>query len=234
MTLQLPLDLSLSQGRYFKNYFAGKNDPLVQQLTQAIAQGSEQFVYLCGNPGVGKTHLLLAACHYMGQLARPVSFICLQQHKEYGPAILEDMQAVDLLCIDNVHAVAGDDRWERALFNLYNVLRDSGVPLIVSAKFVPNASAFNLQDLVSRFNWGLTIKLQELADEDKIKAMQLRADDKGIELSVEVAQYMFKRCPRDMHALFELLDRLDYQSLASQRKLTVPFVKSVIEDKGAR
>ena len=232
MTLQLPLDLSLSQGRYFKNYFAGRNDALVQQFTEAIEQGNEQFMYLCGNPGVGKTHLLLAACHYVGQLARPVSYICLQQHKEYGPELLEDMQAVDLLCIDNVHAVAGDERWERALFNLYNVLRDSGVPLIVGAKFVPNASSFKLQDLVSRFNWGLTIKLQELADEDKIKALQLRANDKGIELAVDVAQYMLRRCPRDMHALFELLDRLDYQSLASQRKLTVPFVKSVIEVKG--
>ena len=229
MTLQLPLDLSLPQGRFFKNYFPGKNDTVVQQLIEAIGQGSEQFVYLCGNPGVGKTHLLLAACHFMGQQELPASYICMRQHKEYEPALLEDMDAVDLLCIDNVDAVAGDERWERALFNLYNTLRDSGVPLIVSAKFVPNASSFTLQDLVSRFNWGLTIKLQELADEDKIKAMQLRANDKGIELSVDVAQYMFKRCPRDMHALFELLDRLDYQSLASQRKLTVPFVKSVIE-----
>jgi len=142
MTSQLPLDLSLQQGQYFKNYFAAKNDTVVQQLTDAIEQGSEQFVYLCGNPGVGKTHLLLAACHHTGQQSRPVSFICLRQHKEYGPTLLEDMQTVDLLCIDNVDAIAGDAIWEKALFNVYNVLRDSGVPLIVSARFVPNASAF--------------------------------------------------------------------------------------------
>ncbi len=231
MTLQLPLDLSLPQGRCFNNYIVGKNSAVVQQLTEAITQGNEQFVYLCGNPGVGKTHLLLAACHYAGKLSRPVSFICLQQYKAYEPTLLEDMHSVDLLCIDNVDAIAGIDRWEKALFNLYNVMRESGVPLIVSARFVPNASVFTLQDLVSRFNWGLTIKLHELADEDKISAMQLRANDMGIELPVDVGQYMLKRCPREMHALFELLSQLDYQSLASQRKLTIPFVKTVLEDK---
>jgi len=68
-----------------------------------------------------------------------------------------------------------------------------------------------------------------LADDDKIKALQLRANDMGIELPADVAQYLLKRCPREMHALFKLLDRLDYHSLALQRKLTIPFVKTVIE-----
>jgi len=231
MTSQLPLDLSLQQGQYFNNYIPGKNVSVVQQLTDAIEQDSGQFVYLCGNPGVGKTHLLLAACHHIGQLSHPVSFICLRQHKEYGPTLLEDLQTVDLLCIDNVDAIAGNASWEQALFNLYNVLRESAVPLIVSARYVPNVSEFTLPDLVSRFNWGLTIKLHELADEEKIKALQLRATEMGIELPEDVGQYMLKRSPREMHVLFELLDKLDYQSLASQRKLTIPFVKTVIEDK---
>ena len=69
----------------------------------------------------------------------------------------------------------------------------------------------------------------DLSDSEKIAALQAQALNKGLQLSLDVGQYLLKRCPRDMHALFDILNRLDYASLASQRKLTIPFVRALLD-----
>jgi DnaA family protein len=58
--------------------------------------------------------------------------------------------------------------------------------------------------------------------------LQLRARQRGFELPDDVAHYLLRRAPRDPASLFALLDRLDYASLAAQRKLTIPFVRELL------
>ena len=55
-----------------------------------------------------------------------------------------------------------------------------------------------------------------------------RARARGLDLSDEVGVYLLRRCPRDTHALFALLERLDKASLAAQRRLTIPFVRDLL------
>ena len=86
-----------------------------------------------------------------------------------------------------------------------------------------------LPDLRSRLGWGPVFHLRELDDEDKIKAMQKRADQSGLEMADNVANYLLTHYPRDLFDLFERLDHLDRASMAMQRRLTIPFVKSVLE-----
>jgi hypothetical protein len=69
---------------------------------------------------------------------------------------------------------------------------------------------------------------QGLDDADKLQALHLRGQARGFELPDDVGGYLLLRLPRDMHALFAVLDRLDYASLAAQRRLTVPFIKSIL------
>ena len=85
-----------------------------------------------------------------------------------------------------------------------------------------------LADLHSRLAGSLVLYLRPLRDEDKAAALRLQARQRGMEMSAEVGVYLLRRCPRDMAALFSLLDVLDRATLAAQRKLTVPFVKEVL------
>ena len=72
--------------------------------------------------------------------------------------------------------------------------------------------------------------LKPLADRDVIEALACRAQARGLELPEETAQYLLRRFPRDLPTLFALFDTLDMASLVEQRRLTVPFVKSVLDN----
>jgi DnaA family protein len=98
----------------------------------------------------------------------------------------------------------------------------------VSADAAPAQLSLSLPDLRSRLGWGVVYQLKPLNDSQRMKALQLRARQKGCEMPDETAAYLLRRLPRDLPALFDLLERLDEASLAAQRKLTVPFVKSVL------
>jgi DnaA family protein len=71
--------------------------------------------------------------------------------------------------------------------------------------------------------------LMPLVDRQVVAALGLRARRRGLELPDETAQYLLKRMPRDLPSVFNLLDRLDEASMIEQRRLTVPFVKSVLD-----
>ena len=71
-------------------------------------------------------------------------------------------------------------------------------------------------------------QLKSLDDHQRLRALQLRAQQRGCEMPDETGRYLMRRLPRDMPVLFDLLDQLDEASLVAQRKLTVPFVKSVL------
>ena len=74
----------------------------------------------------------------------------------------------------------------------------------------------------------MVFQLRELAEEDKLHALQLRASRRGLQMPDEVAAFILNRGTRSMNALFELLERLDQASLQAQRKLTIPFLKEVL------
>ena len=85
-----------------------------------------------------------------------------------------------------------------------------------------------LLDLRSRLNCGLVIQINELNDPEKIKTLQLHAQQRGLTLPTSVGHFLLKRCARNMHDLLKLLDKLDEASLIAQRKLTIPFVKKTL------
>jgi DnaA family protein len=84
-------------------------------------------------------------------------------------------------------------------------------------------------DLISRLTWGMVFQLQPLSDEEKLQVLIMRADCRGMTLSEEVGKFILNHCPRHMSTLFAALDALDKVSLAVQRKLTIPFVKTVLQ-----
>jgi DnaA family protein len=228
MLSQLPLGLTLKDSATFANFIAGPHSEVVLAL-QTCAQGQgEAFIYLAGASGTGKTHLLQAACHEAAQCSGTVAYLPLQRAAEFNTGVLEGLERMALVCLDDVQSVAGQADWEQALFVLFNRLRDNGGRLIVSAISKPSQLGLTLADLGSRLGWGITYVLQELDDDGKLLALRLRAQARGFELPDEVGRYLLLRLPRDMHALFAVLDRLDYASLVAQRRLTVPFIKSIL------
>lgn len=227
---QLPLGLALRDSARFNSYFPGQNLETLHGLQQSATGSGEALVYVVGAAGMGKTHLLQAACYDAAQSGRTTGYLPLQELLAFNATVFDDLEQLDLICIDDVSVIAGQDDWEHGFFDLFNRVRQSGGTLLIAGDKRPDQAGFSLPDLVSRLGWGVTYVLKPLDDEAVIAALDCRAQARGLQLPEETAQYLLRRFPRDLPTLFALFDTLDTASLIEQRRLTIPFVKSVLDN----
>lgn len=226
---QLTLGVGLKDEATFANYYAGENKLLVEELKKCARGDGERFIYFCGMGGDGRTHLLQACCHEANQYQLTSVYIPLENASDLSPDIFQGLETLSLVCIDDLHKVAGKPEWEEAFFHLYNRMRDAGGRLIVTANVMPKALGLVLPDVVSRLTWGMAFQLQLLSDAEKLEVLIMRASRRGMTLVEDVGRFILTHCPRHMSTLFAALDALDKASLAAQRKLTIPFVKEILQ-----
>ncbi|MBV1872622.1 MAG: DnaA regulatory inactivator Hda [Gammaproteobacteria bacterium] len=213
----------------FDNFYSGANSPVVHGVKRWANEDGNWFIYLCGQPGSGRSHLLQAACrereaHHQKAIYLPFSeLVCL------SPDMLVGLEEVGFVCVDDVDAIAGNRAWEEALFHLYNRLLDSGGRLLVAGNAQPSEIDFGIADLQSRLNSAVRYSLQSADDDEKKLLLKLRAQNRGFVLGDEVLQYIIGRANRETSALIEVLEQIDKSSLESKRKVTVPFVRSVMQ-----
>lgn len=229
--IQLPLGVRLRDDATFANYYPGANAAAlgyVERLCEADAGWTESLIYLWGGEGVGRSHLLQAACLRFEQRDEQAVYLPLADLVQYGPVLLDNLEQCELVCLDELDSVVGRKDWEEALFHLFNRLRDCGRRLLLAANASPRELPVKLPDLKSRLTLALVFQLHGLSDEDKLRALQLRASRRGLQLSDEVGRFILTRGERSMNSLFDLLERLDQASLQAQRKLTIPFLKEIL------
>lgn len=222
---QLALPLQLADHAVFASFLPKGNEELIAALIAVANSSSGSGCWIWGSGASGKTHLLQAVCERAGD--RSV-YVPLAMLAGAGPGLIDGLDSRELVCIDDLHEVVGDPAWERALFTLYNDLLASGGQMIVAARMAPRECPIDLPDLASRMSQLTTYNVQALADADRSAALQLRARHRGLELPDETARYLISRSRRDMASLYGLLDTLDREALRAKRRLTVPFVRDVL------
>lgn len=228
---QIPLAIGQKERLDFNLFVPGENDEACQSIKHIAAGTRHSNLYLWGQSGSGKSHLLQAACIYADENDRNVTYVPLAQHVDLDPRFLENMDAMDLVCIDDIDMIAGRPEWEQPLLHLYNRLRDNGRAMLMVAQVSPQAIGYELKDFKSRMAWDLVYHLKPLDDDSKIEALRLRADARAFELPKEVAEYLVRRVRRDLPGLIKLLDQFEEATLIEKRKLTVPFVKTLLNEK---
>ena len=148
-----------------------------------------------------------------------------------GVGVLEGVPQLDCLCLDDLDVVTGNVEWERTLFGILREIEERGARLIAAAESPPALIPWSLPDLGSRMAASSVYQLRALDESEQQEALKLRAHVRGFELPDETARWLQRRFPRDMRTLYELLDTLDEAALVAQRRLTVPFIRSVLQDR---
>jgi DnaA family protein len=226
---QLPLAMHLNDDATFTEFCWRGNELLQKQLIDTLSKNSDKFLYLWGSNGSGKSHILQACCQYASNQGNSSIYIPLKMLEDSDNKILEGIEERGLICLDDIDCKALNKVWEEEIFHLYNRIKDNEhTVLIISSQKSPNNSSIQLPDLRSRLSSGLIIHINELIDDDKIHVIQTLALNRGFILSKLVCQYLIQHYARNMHDLYELLNRLDEASLVAQRKITIPFVKEVL------
>lgn len=230
---QLALAVGLDDYARFETFFAGPNEQVVSHLHGfALAREDHPASWLRGAPGSGKTHLLQASCAAAAGNGLLTRFVPLASFADLDPAILEIQPGLGLLCLDDIDAVAGQPAWEGAVFRAFNEVTGDGGSVLVAASGGPRETDFTLADLRSRLSWGPTYRLEPLTDPERVAALRLRARHRGFELGDDVGEWLLKRVPRDMPSLYRLLDKLDAASLQAGRRITIPFVRDILNSAG--
>ena len=226
---QLPLGVRLQDRAVFASFFAGPNLQAAEHVSALVSSAAGGVAWLAGPAGAGKTHLLQAACA-AASTSRRAGYLPLAELAPLGSGVLDGLREIECLSLDDVHTVAGDMDWERALFGLFCALEERGGRLIAAASAPPALLAWALPDLASRFAASAVFQLRTLDEAEQREALKLRAQLRGLDLPEETARYLQRRFPRDMRTLYHLLDTLDEAAIIAQRRLTVPFIRSVLQE----
>lgn len=218
---QLLLDLPADKPQTLDTFVTGANAELLQ-LLQRIALGQaasldERAVYLWGEPGAGKSHLLQALA--ISPQARLIPAEAALSAFDYDPAI-------PLYLLDDAERLPAES--QIAAFALFNQIRERGGNLVATGNVAPANLAVR-EDLRTRFGWGLIYQVAGLSDEEKIAALTQSAHARGLPLADGVLPYLLTHFARDMRSLSAMLDALDAYSLETKRPITLPLLRELLQ-----
>ncbi|MEA9725672.1 DnaA regulatory inactivator Hda [Xanthomonas campestris] len=227
---QLPLTLRAPSDQRLDSYIAAP-DGLIAQL-QAFAAGQlSDWLYLAGPSGTGKTHLALSVCAAAEQAGRSSAYLPLQAAAGRLRDALEALEGRSVVALDGVDSIAGQREDEVALFDFHNRARAAGITLLYTARQMPDGLALVLPDLRSRLSQCVRISLPVLDDVARAAVLRDRAQRRGLALDEAAIDWLLTHSERELAGLVALLDRLDRESLAAQRRVTVPFLRRVLGDR---
>jgi DnaA family protein len=220
---QLALDIASPPPPTLDNYVAGRNGELLAHLRRVVArQAQERFLYVWGQTGSGRSHLLRGAIAGLQRTATAAVY-----HACAPRARLDDALArADCVALDDVDLLDGDT--QIAAFDLFNVLRERDAVLIAGGNAPPVQLGLR-KDLVTRLAWGLVYQVHPLTDEEKARALADHAAGRGFRLLPEVCDYLLTRAHRDLGSLMAALDALDRYSLETKRPVTVPLARELLQ-----
>ncbi len=232
MLIQLPLKMSLRDDASFETFIA-EQESIALVLSQLQQLDNAQYAgcyYFFGESGVGKTHLLQAACRFYTEKGRQsVYFPLANQQLPLIPDVLQGLEVTPLVCLDDVEQVLGDLGWEKALANFLAKSRVQGHRVLLTGQTAltdwPVASEGLMRELVSI----IPVPLAPLQGErELVLALQRHALYMGFELPLKVGNFLIKRFSTDLQELLAVLKLLEQASLVDKRRLTLPFVKEVL------
>ncbi len=226
---QLPLALRYPPDQRLDTLVAP--DAALRPLLAAFAASStRQSLFIAGPSGTGKTHVAIAVCAEAERRGKRAFYLPARSAAGRLADALTALHDYDLVAIDGVDDVAGDREDEIALFDLHNRMHDGHRRLLYTANAWPDELPLTLPDLHSRLAQCTRVALSPLDDAGRHDMLQLRAARRGLQMDAAAIDWLLRRVDRDLPALTALLDRLDRASLASQRRVTVPFVRQLLAD----
>lgn len=225
---QLPLDIQLRIDAKFDNFVVGRNQLLLKFLHDLAQAPSPKMVLWHASKGSGCTHLahaLTAKAAEQKQRAVYLPLLWPNLHPDH----LDGLEFCDLVVLDDVDCVSDNHDWCVALFRLYNAIKDRGGALALSAHAPAAEIKCALADWKTRLSSTTVFAIQELNDDEKAALLMRRASELGLQLGNDSATFLLNRQSRSLPELLAALEKLDAASLAEQRRLTLPFIKQVLQ-----
>jgi DnaA family protein len=224
---QIPLQLEPRRALSFEDFVPGPNAAVLDSL-QGLLAGDGGSAFLQGPESCGKTHLLTALCLAAREQGQSAFYAGINRMPGDAAATLKGLDDMHLVCVDDVHLVAGQADWEESLFHCFNRLSRAGGRLVVASQVSLSALPLKLPDLASRLGWGLRLQLQAPDEVGKKEVVRHYARSLGIDLPKEVENYLVQRGKRDLKSLLGTVARMQQVIFASKRRMTIPLLREIL------
>jgi DnaA family protein len=224
---QLALDFGLAPVPSLSNFVALGNEAALEHLRLWVGNPVRSPVptYLWGDAGCGKTHLLRAVASALQGQGASVGWLDANTGL---PPPFDDAWAAVLM--DDCHLYTAEQ--QAAAFNWFvnaQTPAQGRARWVLAAGAVPPADLRLREDLRTRLGWGQVFVLKALDEAERRAVLRRAADERGLHLSDEVMAFMLNRFSRDLSSLMQLLDHLDRYAMRTQRAITIPLIKSMLE-----
>jgi len=222
---QFTLPFETAPSSTFDSFHEDDGNRLAYDAVKGFVDSSleETQLYLWGQTGCGKTHLLSAACQWLTEHGYRVAYLPGELANQ--SEALAGLENLELVCFDDLQRL--DRAAEVELFHCINRCRSTGSRLLFAADRTPDELGLVLSDLLTRLSWGPRFQLLSLSDDALGTGLRNEIEARSLQATDEVISYILKRFPRNMAALKAVVDQLDKASLSEQRRITVPLVKQV-------
>ena len=186
-------------------------------------------IFLYGLKKTGKTYLLQSLCNHYFSEGKTSLLIPLKEAKDLGSQITESLENLDLICIDDVDLIVGDNLWEVSIFNLINNCLLTNCRLVFCSSLNPSSINFDLKDLTSRIKKINHIEIFPVKATNLSKAIKFIANSRSINLDKREIDYLITYSERSIANLINIIEKLDDLSMELKRKITIPLIKEVIQ-----
>jgi DnaA family protein len=219
---QLGLPISLNTSMLLESFVA--NQELLRSINQLFLDEKSSEVFIYGNSGQGKTHILQGAVLKALEMDKNAVYIdCSESFPEH---ILDLVDQIDFISFDNVHLISSEN--QEVFFDLYNRARQTQIFILVSGDSLPSDLEV-MKDIKTRLSLAAVYKLEELNDELIMSVIDSQMSQRNLSVNSNVYEYLFKNYSRDLKVLLSTLNDLDTASLQSKKPISIPFVKKFLE-----
>lgn len=218
---QLTLDVRPQVLPTLDNFVNGENTALMDAVQRQLAAADGSWLYLWGEPGSGRSHLLRAAVAAASAAGRPATYFTASAATalEMRPGLLAAVDDLDLL----------GETGQANLFRALIQARDAQGCLILAGNAPPRGLALR-EDVRTRVGQALSFEILPLDDDAKGVLLMQHAMARGIGLDADIVEYLLRHGRRDTRWLMETLDALDEASLTHSRPVTLPLLREVLRD----
>ena len=240
-----PYDIgfSLHPDYTFDSFVVGPSNRLAHASCIAISHSlgdTYNPLFLYGNSGLGKTHLLHAVCDRVSQNSKKVKIqfsSCEDFVNKFIHAISEGnlagfqsrFRTVDLLIIDDVQFLREREQSQEEFFHTFNALHNNGKQIILSADCSPSEIPSLEERLISRFNWGLVTRIDPPSHDTRVAIVQKKAHLRGLDISDQIAEYIASKVHANIRELEGALTTIYAVSATTGRDITLELAKTALK-----
>ena len=192
------------------------------ELVYVLQHKHDPFIYVWGEEGAGKSHLLRAWVAQALDAGKKAVYI-----DAAATPLTEAAFEAEYLAIDQIEKLGNEE--QALLFAVFNRFRNSGKGfLLLSSEHTPQQLVIR-EDLRTRMAYCLVYEVKPLTDQEKIDALVSMAAARQVTIDHEIFEYLLNHWQRDMDSLMQMLDTLDNYAVTMGKRITLPLLRQLFK-----